>query len=70
MLYYIIVYIYYIYIYTQIVGWSIHFSPGRSCQAEPGGFQISDGPGAAFCFFFFAGQGVRREGLKFAGDFF
>jgi hypothetical protein len=22
------------------------------------------------CFFFFAGQGVRREGLKFAGDFF
>jgi hypothetical protein len=23
-----------------------------------------------FVFFFFAGQGVRREGLKFAGDFF
>ena len=45
-----------IYIYTQIVGWSIHiFLPGRSCQAEPGGFQVSDGPGAAteICRWFF-----------------
>ena len=65
MLYYIIVYIYTIYIYIPRLwdGQSI-FLPGRSCQAEPGGFQISDGPGAAFCVFFFCGAGSEKRGTE------